>query len=168
MTQERLMLSHERALIALIQENRDDLCKSWMKIVGNTPSTRSYKDFDQEVVYQRVDRCFEHLARWLDEDFSKADIATHYTAEGAKRRREAFKLSEVIRAFLVARRILWYKVQESGLVDPAMTADMALLLNNRVLMFFDRALFYMSIGYEKGEKRPDSPTKQWTEAIDRV
>ena len=46
-------------------------------------------------------------------------IAEYYTDEGVQRRREGFKLSEVVLAFLVTRRVLWFKVQEEKLLDRA-------------------------------------------------
>jgi hypothetical protein len=146
---QRLMLGPEKTLVEIIDNNLDELCQSWMRIVRNEKMTRSYQVFDQELVYQRIRRCYEHLARWLSGDFTKGDIASTYTAEGAKRRREGFKLAEVIRAFLVARRVLWFKVQEEGFVSPDMSGELAMLVNNRVLVFFDRALYYMTVGYER-------------------
>ncbi len=149
MEAEQQKLSPEKVLVDLIRNNLDELCLGWMRIVRNSQITRSYGVFDQDVVLQRIKTCYTHLAQWMAGEFSKADIASFYTSEGAARRREGFKLAEVVRAFIVARRVLWYKVRDEGFVDPSMSADMALLINNRVMLFFDRAVYYTTIGYER-------------------
>jgi hypothetical protein len=65
------------------------------------------------------------------------------------RRREGFYLAEVIRALIVTRRVLWFKIQAEGLLGSIMDPQMALDLNNRVVLFFDRAMYFTTIGFER-------------------
>ena len=74
--------------------------------------------------------------------------------------REGFALSEVIQALLVIRRVLWFKVQSDGFLDTALDLNMALALYNRVLLFFDRAIYFTSLGYEKAQARELSMQQQ--------
>ncbi len=46
------------------------------------------------------------------------------------------------------RRRLWQKVQSEGLLDTALDLFQAMELHNRVVLFFDRALYYAVVGYE--------------------
>jgi hypothetical protein len=54
----------------------------------------------------------------------------------------------VIQALLITRRVLWFKVLEDGLLDTALDLHLALDLYNRVLLFFDRATYYLARGFE--------------------
>ena len=73
-----------------------------------------------------------------------------YTKLGAKKREEGFALCEVIQAFIINRRVLWFKIQSEGLLDSADGVRQALDISNYIIVFFDRAMFYASQGYENG------------------
>ena len=81
----------------------------------------------------------------------KEDIAEYYTALGKQRSKEGFALSEVIQALIITRRNIWLKVLSEGLLDTVLDHHQALELNNRVVLFFDRAIYFTSLGYEKTE-----------------
>jgi hypothetical protein len=149
MKEERAMESPDQLLINLIDENTDELTRNWLRIVRNHQITRSYGAFDETELYERCHRVFKQLSRWLAGNFTKGDIASYYTALGAQRRREGFPLAEVVRALIVTRRVLWFKVQAEGFLDTPLDVDLALLLNNRVVLFFDRALYFTVAGYER-------------------
>jgi hypothetical protein len=70
---------------------------------------------------------------------------------GGQRRKEGFALSEVISALIVTRRHIWLKVLSDGVLDTALHLNQALELNNRVLLYFDRAIYYSAVGYERAE-----------------
>lgn len=143
------MASPEQLLISLIDNNIDELTQNWLRIVRNHQITRSYGAFEDKELYDRAHKVYNQLSRWIAGEFTKGDIASYYTALGALRRREGFPLAEVIRALIVTRRVLWFKVQAEGFLDSAVDAELALLLNNRVVLFFDRAIYYTTSGYER-------------------
>ncbi len=149
MREEMAMLSPQELLVELITRNLDELARSWLRIVRNHQITRSYGAFDEKVLHERARKVYEQLARWIAGEFTKGDIASYYTAVGAQRRREGFPLAEVARALIVTRRVLWFKVQAEGFLDSPMDAELALLLNNKVVLFFDRALYFTIYGYER-------------------
>ena len=69
---------------------------------------------------------------------------------GAQRRKEGFALSEVIQALFLIRRTLWRKIMDEGLLDTTYDLYQAIELNDRVTLFFDRAIFFTAVGYERG------------------
>jgi hypothetical protein len=143
------MLSREAVLVSFIEDHAEELTQNWLKIVRTQNQTRTYQSVDPQKLHDRAFKCFNHLARWVAREFSKGDIASYYTAEGAKRRREGYALAEVIRAFIVGRRVLWFEIQAEGMLGTVMNPDLALELNNRVVLFFDRAIYYTILGYEQ-------------------
>jgi hypothetical protein len=148
MLEEKALASPEQILTRLIEENLEDLAESWLRIVRNHTITRSYGVFDQEELRRRVITVYNQLGLWLGGTFTKGDISSYFTALGAQRRREGFRLAEVVRALIASRRVLWFKVRDTGLLDRALDPDMALLLTNRVILFFDRAMYFTVYGYE--------------------
>jgi len=135
-------------LVELIEHDADKLTKRWLKDVQKRPETPTYHTFDPSELYHRAYRVYSQLGKWISNETSKEDIAAYYTAMGAQRRKEGFALSEVIQALITTRRYLWLKVLSDGLLDTALDLHKGLDLNNRVVLFFDRAIYYTAKGYE--------------------
>jgi hypothetical protein len=147
MQEQRALTKREALLVDFLERNAEGLTRNWLRIVRNHQLTRSYGAFDEDKVFARAFRMFEQLRLWVAQEFSKSDISSYYAALGAQRRREGFALPEVVRALIVARRVLWFGLQEDGFVNHEFTAELALDLNNRVIQFFDQAVYHATVGY---------------------
>lgn len=138
-------------LIKLIERDADHLTNNWLSNVQNHPTTPTYHTYDKKKLYQRAFRVYSQLGKWISRETSKEDIEKYYTATGKQRRKEGFALSEVIQALIITRRHVWLKVLSEGLLDTVLDHHQALELNNRVVLYFDRAIFFTSLGYEKAD-----------------
>lgn len=136
-------------LVDLIERNAADLTNSWLADIRKDANTLTYHHFDRGALYERAFRVFSQLGKWVSHETSKEEVARDYRALGDERRREGFALSEVIQALILIRRNLWRKVMEEGLLDSTYDLYQAIELNNRVALFFDRAIFYTACGYEQ-------------------
>jgi hypothetical protein len=136
-----------RRLIDLIEKNADELTRSWLADVRKHPDTLTYHRFDEKSLYDRAFAVYSQIHRWVSRETTKDDVARYYKALGRERREEGFELSEVIYALILTKRHLWLKVLSDGLLDSALDLHAALELNNRVVLFFDRAIFYTAVGY---------------------
>lgn len=61
-------------------------------------------------------------------------------------------MSDVIQALIVTHRVLRLKAEADGLLDTAMDFHLAPDFNNRVVLFFDRAICHTAIGYGEAAK----------------
>jgi hypothetical protein len=138
-------------LVKLIENNADTLTKRWIHLVRSHPGTPTYHTYDEKELYDRAFKVYSQLGRWLSKDTSREEIAKQYTAMGAKRRKEGFQISEVIQALTITRRVLWFKVLDDGFLDTALDFRMAIDLSNQVVVYFDRAIYFAAVGYERGE-----------------
>lgn len=145
------MLISEK-LVKLIEKDADSLTNEWLADIQKHPDTPTYHKFDAKELYRRCFTIYSQLGKWLSNETTKADIAQYYIPLGKKRRTEGFAVSEVIQALILIRRRLWLKVLAEGFLDSALELNRALELNNRVVLFFDRAIFYTAKGYEEGNK----------------
>lgn len=135
-------------LIKLIEDHADELTRKWLKIVRSHPDTPTYHTYDENKLYERAFSVYGQLSKWLSANTTKGEVEHLYTELGAQRRREGFSLSEVLQALIVTRRVLWFKVESDGLMDTAIDLNLGLQLNNHVVLFFDRAMFFIAQGYE--------------------
>ena len=138
-----------KKLVDLIERNADELTKSWLCDVRKDECTPTFHTYDQLKLYERAYTVYSQLGKWVSHETTKEEIAKHYMELGAERREEGFSLSEVIQALIIIRRHLWRKVLGEGLLDTILDLYQAIELNNRVLLFFDRAMYYVAAGYEK-------------------
>ena len=135
-------------LVELIERNADQLTERWLDAVRTDECTPTYHTYDRERLHGRAFSVYSQLGRWLADDASQDEITRIYTALGVQRHREGFKLSEVLHALILTRRVLWTKVQIDGLLDTALDLNQALQLRNQTIRFFDRAMVCTAQGYE--------------------
>lgn len=137
-----------RKLVELIERGAEDLTRRWMRDVRAQDAMPHYKIHDEGQVFERGFRVYSQLGRWLSQDMTKTEIRDHWMALGRERRREGYALSEIVQALCLIRRHLWIKVDSEGLLDTALDLRHAIELFTRVLIFFDRAIYFAVIGYE--------------------
>ncbi len=140
--------SVSRKLVELIENNAEELTNNWLKDIKQNTKTPTYQSFNEKELYQRAFRVYSQLGKWISGETSKEEIKSYWTSLGKKRREERFPLSEIVQAISLVRRHLWQKVQSEGLLDSAYDLFQAMELYNRVIVFFDRAIYYTVLGYE--------------------
>ena len=138
-----------KKLLRLIEKNADELTKKWIAEIKSREDMPTYHAYDEKDLYKRAFSVYSQLGKWLSKDTSKSDIARQYVALGKRRRKEGFALSEVVQALIINRRILWFKVQADGFLDDAITLKAGMDLNNSVVLFYDRAIYFATKGFEK-------------------
>ena len=138
-----------RKLVDLIERNADELTASYVHSVARDPRMPTYKGFDEHEIYRRAFRVYSQLGKWISQETSKEDMTVYWTGLGRQRRREGFPIAEIVLSLSHIRRLLWEKVQAEGLLDTALDLYQALDLHNRVVLFFDRAIYFAVVGYEE-------------------
>lgn len=134
-------------LVDLIEKHADSLTRAWMRDVRKNEETPTYHTFDEQLLYDAAFEVFSQLGKWISRTTTKEDVARYFKPLGRRRREQGFKLEEIIKALTLTRRHVWLTVLSSGLMDTALELLQAMELNNRVVLFFDRAIYYTTIGY---------------------
>ncbi len=93
---------------------------------------------------------YSKLSSWLgSDDHTTSEIRKVYTELGKKRFREGIELNEVVLAFMLVKRNLWQFIQEKQFFENTYEFRQALELNNKVVLFFDRVIYFVTMGYEE-------------------
>ena len=138
-------------LVSLIERAADELTRHYLEDVKKNVNLPTYRNFDQNELYRRAHRVYSQLGKWLSLETSKDEIKSYWKSLGNRRREEGIPLPEIILTLSLLRRHLWLKVQADGLLDSALDLYQALELNNRVVSFFDKAIYFAACGYEGKE-----------------
>jgi hypothetical protein len=136
-------------LVDLIERNADELTSHYVEDVKRNVRLPTYRVFDEKELYKRAHRVYSQLGKWISQETSKEEIKSYWVSLGKQRREEGFPLPEIILTLSILRRHLWMKVQSEGLLDTALDLYQAMELNNRVVTFFDRAVYYAACGYHQ-------------------
>ena len=147
-----------KRLVGLIEHGAKELTQQWMRDVRAQDSMPHYRAHDEDQVFERGFQVYSQLGRWLSQDMTKTEIRDYWMALGRERCREGYPLSEIVQALCLIRRHLWIKVDSEGLLDTALDLRHGIELFTRVLIFFDRAIYYAVIGYEAAE--PEAPPRR--------
>ena len=141
-----MMLAYR--LMRLIETHSDALAAGLLAKVQTSELTRAYCNVAPEDLQQRVYEIYRHLGNWLlgKSDF---DIEQRYEEIGLRRVHQGVPVSELIWAIILTKENLWeFLKQECTLERPPEVfgeLEMMQLLD----YFFDRAIYYASVGYER-------------------
>jgi hypothetical protein len=136
-------------IVTLIKENAGVLTDRVMKDLLTREETKGYRTLNKDILSERVFDVYSRLDSWLVGDKVKAQVRTHYIALGQQRFHENIPLRELVMALMLIKRHLWLYVEERHFFDSAYECYQALELNNRVVLFFDRAIYFSTMGYER-------------------
>jgi cell fate (sporulation/competence/biofilm development) regulator YlbF (YheA/YmcA/DUF963 family) len=137
-------------LIQLIEDNAEELTRRLCKDLLSREETKNYRKLSEDVVCERVYDVYSKLDKWLSkEKQDSGEVQKYYTALGKKRYKEGIPLHEVIMALMLIKRHLWLYVREKHFFDSTYECYQALEMNNKVVLFYDRAIYFTTIGYEE-------------------
>lgn len=135
-------------LIDIIEKNADIISNRWMMDVKNNPSMPAYANADPESSYERVLVFIGQFGKWLGGVFEDDDVREYYVKLGKKRRKENFQLSEVLSAISLTRKYIWEFALAQRMWNKTIDIYMTLELDRRMMLFFDKASYYVAKGYE--------------------
>ena len=142
-------------LVRLIETHSEGLAAGLLKRVQTSELTRDYHKVPPEDLQLRVSEIYRHLGDWLLGK-SEFDIKERYREIGARRAEQQVPLSQLVWVIVLTKENLWeYLQHEAGMERPAEVfgeLEMLQLLDQ----FFDRAIFYASLGYEQARVRTES------------
>ena len=137
-----------QSLVELVEKNAEKLAKEWLKDARQNVHTPFYHTYDEDRLYRRAFEIYNNLGHFLSLQTPKQETVDFYRVYGKERCEEGFPLSQLIYAFVLFRRHLWLFILNVGFLDTAYDLLRALELNNRVILFFDRAVHNIAVGYE--------------------
>ncbi len=137
-----------QSMIDLVEKNAEAIAKQWLKDVRQNVHTPFYHTYDEDRLYRRAFEMYRNLGQFLSLQTPKEQTVQFYRKYGQDRCEEKFPLSELIYSFVLFRRHLWLFILHVGFLDTAYDLLRALEINNRIILFFDRAMHSMVRGYE--------------------
>ncbi len=132
--------------IQLIEENHQELTETFMNDLLKHPETAAYRGADRDKIYESSVTMYKDLSKWISREFSKDKIEERYVKVGKERFDMGIPVQQAMKGLILQRRHIWLYVM-NRMYDEKTDYMEALELNNRVTLYFDRAMLFMLKGY---------------------
>jgi len=141
-----MMLAYK--LVRLIEHHSDALAATLVEKVHSSELTRSYCHVPPEDLKGKVGEIYAHLGEWLlgKDSFN---IEQRYEEIGAKRVHQGVPICELIWVIILTKENLWEFLQKESSPERPVEAFGELEMLQLLDQFFDRAIYYASVGYER-------------------
>ena len=135
-------------LVRLIENNSKFLATCLLDRVQNSEATPDYEDVPPEELKERVYEIYRHLGDWLITK-NELDLEERYLKIGARRAQQNVPFSQVAWAIILTKDNLWEFLKKQSVPDQPVEAFGELEMLQLLDHFFDRAIYYAAVGYER-------------------
>jgi len=137
-------------LVRLIENHSEELAEGLLEIFERSPRTQDFSRVPREELRERVREILRHLGEWLLQK-KDSDIESRYREIGARRAAQSVSLSDYCWAIVLTKEHIWEFLQRQGFLQSPLEIYGELELLRFLDQFFDRAMYYVTEGYEHAE-----------------
>ena len=138
------------SLFEIINKDSEIITENWVVEVMSHPTTKHYSNQPKQEVYEKAHIVLSQFGNWMIHPEQKmSEIWEYFEEIGNERREEGYKLSEVISALSLTRKHIFAHVfAQGGVWIRPMEMYRSMEFSTRVNLFFDRATYYITKGFE--------------------
>jgi hypothetical protein len=142
----------EDRLVEIIESRSDELAMRWYKEVKDSPYTPNIRLLTEEEALSVARNIYQKLSYWLIPG-QESRVKDVYVSFGASMFNKGFRMEEIVMILVLVKRHLWLHLLEEGLMTTNIDIYQALDLNNKVVLYFDRAIYFSLVGYRDEKAR---------------
>jgi hypothetical protein len=139
-------------LVRLVEEHADQLAESLLKKLKASESCTDLLALvpDSELK-NRAYEIYRHMSEWLLSN-TEAEVEERYLGLGARRAKQDVPFSQMLYAIQTVKENLWDFLRNEDFMEAQdLIGEMELLYS--LERFFDRVLYFASVGYEGARAR---------------
>ena len=137
-------------LVTLIENHSDELAAGLVDRLRHSSRTVAYFKIPEDDLRQAAYDIYHHLGDWLNNK-TETDIEYQFTQVGTQRAQDGIPLSDFIWGMVITKESLWRFLQMQS-VEKVVELYGELELIQLIDQFFDRALYYATLGYQRVER----------------
>ena len=141
-------------LVRMIETHSSELASALLNRVRSSDATPDYYLVPDQDLRERVYEIYRHLGDWLITR-GEFDLEQRYEKIGARRAKQNVPLSQVIWAIVLTKDNLWEFLRLHSEMERPVEAFGELEMLQLLDRFFDRAIYFAAIGYEKASAQMD-------------
>jgi len=134
-------------LVRLIENHHEQLAHSLMRKLEESSKCRDLiRLVPRQEIELRVEEVYRHLSDWLVTR-TEHDVFVSYTALGEHRFQQEVPFQQLMWAIMLVKENLWDFLERESVEVSAMNLHGEFELLRMLDHFFDKALYYASLGY---------------------
>jgi hypothetical protein len=137
-------------LVRLIESHSGQLADSLVHKLHTSERTPAYRNIPAEELRKAVLDVYQNLGEWLMTK-TDSDVEIRYR-ELAARRTPQVPLSQFMASMLMTKEHLWSYLRREAMSEGALQLYGELEFLQSLTNFYDRALYFASVGYEERAK----------------
>jgi hypothetical protein len=139
-------------LVQLIEAHADSLSEGLTQKLKNSERCQElFLKVPADELQRRAHEIYCHLSDWLLTK-TESEIEERYVGLGIRRARQGVAFSDFLWAINTTKEYLWEFLQREGLLEEPVEFFGELELFHSLERFFDRVLYFASVGYESAHK----------------
>jgi hypothetical protein len=135
-------------LSKLIEKHCDELSDGLVERLYRSERTKAFRTIPRGDLRSYTHNLFSNLTEWLVNK-SDEEISADFISAGGRRHEQGVPMSELTWALLLSKDHLWRFLQSEHVVDGALQLFGTLEFLRQLDFFFERAIYYASIGHEQ-------------------
>lgn len=138
-------------LVRLIESNSEELADGFVQKLLTSERTTSYRKLPVQELRSAALNVYQNLGDWMLTK-TETDVELRYRELGLKRANEGVPLSQFMASMLMTKEHLWSFLRREAMSDGALQLYGELDFLQTLGTFYDRAVYYASMGYEDKAK----------------
>ena len=138
-------------LVRLIESHSEELADSLIKKQLTSERTTTYRKIPVPELKAAVLEVYNNLGDWLMTK-TESDVELRYRELGARRLSQGVPFSQFMSSMLITKEHLWAFLRRESISDGALQLYGELEFLQTLTNFYDRAIYYASLGYEEKSK----------------
>lgn len=135
-------------LVRMIESDSEQLAEGLVKKLHASERTPSYRKISAHELRDAVLHVYQNLGDWLMSK-TDSDVELRYKELGERRAAAGIPLSEFMASMLMTKEHLWSYMRREAMSDGALELYGELEFLQSLANFYDRAIYYASMGYEQ-------------------
>jgi hypothetical protein len=148
MPAEEIVMMTLYRLVRLIETHSNELASCLLNRVRSSEATVAYDQVPDEDLKDRVYEIYRHLGDWLITR-DQFDLEERYEKIGARRANQSVPFSQLVWAIVLTKDNLWEFLKLHSEMERPVEVFGELEMLQLLDLFFDRAIHFAAIGYEK-------------------
>jgi hypothetical protein len=141
-------MSNEK-LIGILKNKRKEILDLWLTDFKATRTLRIMEGFDEAKLKKMMADVLDGFEEMMSRGLSKYRICIDFAKIGDYFFEDRFALHDVINALTLLKKVIMEVVTSEGFFTTAFQLYQLQELNNKAVLYFDRAVYYSALGYEE-------------------
>ncbi|MBN1573374.1 MAG: hypothetical protein JW984_09295 [Deltaproteobacteria bacterium] len=140
-------------LVRIVRGKKDNILGLWLKDFKEARTLRTEEGVDETKFKLMMADVLEGFDNVMEKDVSKYRLCLDFTRIGDEFFKDNYAIHDIVNALTILKKVIMEVVTTEGFFSTAFELYQLQELNNKAVLYFDRAIYYAALGYEDSMKQ---------------